>query len=56
MGRVCLGFCKFSGLFLMSSSAGEGRRLSGTVGRMRTFEQIKVHQQHNGSVEHPTDR
>lgn len=55
MGCVQSGFCKFSGLFLMPPSAGEGRRLSGTGGRVRAFGQLKVHQQHNGSVERPTD-
>lgn len=54
MGCVWLGFCMFSRLFLVPPSAGEGRRLSGTGKRVRTFEQIKVHQQHNGGVEHPT--
>ena len=55
MGCVRLGFCKFSRLFLVPPSAWEGRRLSGTGGRVRAFEQMKVHQQQNGNVEHPTD-
>lgn len=39
MGCVWLGFCKFSRLFLVPPSAGEGRRLSGTRGR--AFQQLK---------------
>ena len=38
----------------MSPSAGEERRLSGTGERVRAFEHVKVHQQHDSGVEHPT--
>lgn len=55
MGCIQLRFCKLSSLFLVSPSAGEGKRLSGTGGRVKTFEQMKVHQQHNGGMEHLTD-
>lgn len=49
MGCVQPEFCKFSSLFLGPPSAGQGKRLSGTGGRVKTFEQ------HSGSMKHLTD-